>query len=42
VYVVGLDDYREQGREIGAAWREQAGRDYPAMAAVGVTRLWDP
>jgi enamine deaminase RidA (YjgF/YER057c/UK114 family) len=42
VYVVGLDDYREQGREIGAVWREAAGRDYPAMAAVGVTRLWDP
>ena len=42
VYVVGLDEYREQGREIGAAWRELAGRDYPAMAAVGVTRLWDP
>ncbi|HEY7011667.1 MAG TPA: RidA family protein [Streptosporangiaceae bacterium] len=42
VYVVGLDEYREQGREIGAAWRELAGRDYPAMAAIGVTRLWDP
>jgi enamine deaminase RidA (YjgF/YER057c/UK114 family) len=42
VYVVGLDEYREQGREIGAAWRELVGRDYPAMAAVGVTRLWDP
>jgi enamine deaminase RidA (YjgF/YER057c/UK114 family) len=42
VYVVGLDEYRDQGREIGAAWRELVGRDYPAMAAVGVTRLWDP
>jgi enamine deaminase RidA (YjgF/YER057c/UK114 family) len=42
VYVVGLDEYREQGREIGAAWRDLAGRDYPAMAAIGVTRLWDP
>ena len=42
VYVVGLDEYREQGREIGAAWRELVGRDYPAMAAVGVARLWDP
>ena len=42
VYVVGLDEYRDQGREIGAAWRELVGRDYPAMAAIGVTRLWDP
>jgi hypothetical protein len=22
-------------------WRRLAGRDYPAMAAIGVTRLWD-
>jgi len=42
VYVVGLGEYRDQGREIGAAWRELVGRDYPAMAAVGVSRLWDP
>ncbi len=42
VYVVGLDDYRAQGREIGAAWRRLVGREYPAMAAIGVTRLWDP
>jgi enamine deaminase RidA (YjgF/YER057c/UK114 family) len=42
VYAVDLDDYRAQGREIGQAWRRLAGRDYPAMAAVGVSRLWDP
>jgi enamine deaminase RidA (YjgF/YER057c/UK114 family) len=42
VYVIGLDDYRAQSREIGAAWRRLAGREYPAMAAVGVARLWDP
>jgi enamine deaminase RidA (YjgF/YER057c/UK114 family) len=23
-------------------WRRLAGRDYPALAAVGVHRLWDP
>jgi enamine deaminase RidA (YjgF/YER057c/UK114 family) len=42
VYVVGLDDYREQGRELGVTWRRLVGQDYPAMAAIGVTRLWDP
>jgi enamine deaminase RidA (YjgF/YER057c/UK114 family) len=42
VYAVDLDDYRRHSREIGAAWRRLAGRDYPAMAAVGVVRLWDP
>jgi enamine deaminase RidA (YjgF/YER057c/UK114 family) len=41
IYAVDLADYRAHGREIGAAWRRLAGRDYPAMAAVGVTRLWD-
>ncbi len=42
VYAVDLADYRSQGREIGAVWRRMAGRDYPAMAAIGVSRLWDP
>jgi enamine deaminase RidA (YjgF/YER057c/UK114 family) len=41
VYAVDLAEYREQGREIGAVWRRLAGRDYPAMAAIGVSRLWD-
>jgi enamine deaminase RidA (YjgF/YER057c/UK114 family) len=41
VYVVDLEDYRAHGREVGEVWRRLAGRDYPAMAAVGVSRLWD-
>jgi enamine deaminase RidA (YjgF/YER057c/UK114 family) len=41
VYAVDLADYRAHGREIGTVWRRLAGRDYPAMAAVGVSRLWD-
>lgn len=42
VYAVDLADYRAHGREIGEVWRRLAGREYPAMAAVGVHRLWDP
>ena len=42
VYVVDLDDYRRHSGDIGAAWRRLVGREYPAMAAVGVSRLWDP
>jgi enamine deaminase RidA (YjgF/YER057c/UK114 family) len=42
VYAVDLDDYRAQAREIGLAWRRLVGRDYPAMAAIGVARLWEP
>lgn len=42
VYATDLADYRKHGREIGAVWRKLAGPRYPAMAAVGVSRLWDP
>jgi enamine deaminase RidA (YjgF/YER057c/UK114 family) len=42
VYAVDLEGYRAQAREIGLAWRRLVGREYPAMAAIGVSRLWDP
>ncbi|MFL6129354.1 MAG: RidA family protein [Mycobacteriales bacterium] len=41
VYIVDMEDYRSRAREIGAVWRRLAGRDYPAMAGIGVSRLWD-
>jgi len=41
VYAVDLANYRAHGPEIGAVWRRLAGRNYPAMAAIGVARLWD-
>lgn len=41
VYIVDMDDYRSHAREIGAVWRRLVGRDYPAMAGIGVARLWD-
>jgi enamine deaminase RidA (YjgF/YER057c/UK114 family) len=41
VYAVDLGDYRAASKQIGAAWRRLAGPEYPAMAAVGVSRLWD-
>jgi enamine deaminase RidA (YjgF/YER057c/UK114 family) len=41
IYAVDLADYRAHGAEIGAVWRRLAGREYPAMAAIGVSRLWD-
>jgi enamine deaminase RidA (YjgF/YER057c/UK114 family) len=42
IYIVNIDGYKEHGREIGAVWRRLAGTEYPAMAAVEVSRLWDP
>ncbi len=41
VYSVDLEDYRRNARGLGEVWRARVGTDYPAMAAVGVTRLWD-
>jgi enamine deaminase RidA (YjgF/YER057c/UK114 family) len=42
LYVVDLEDYQAHASQIGAVWRKLAGTQYPAMAGVGVTRLWDP
>ena len=38
-YVTDLDAYRGNLPAIGAAYREIMGRNYPAMAVVGVTEL---
>lgn len=42
IYVVDIDDYQAHAKEIGVLWRRLVGTDYPAMAAVEVSRLWDP
>ncbi|MCH0538943.1 RidA family protein [Streptomyces sp. MUM 203J] len=41
VYATDVAAYRARAPELGAVWRRLAGRDYPAMAVIGVTRLWD-
>jgi enamine deaminase RidA (YjgF/YER057c/UK114 family) len=41
IFVVGLGSYRAESRAIGSIWRRVAGEQYPAMAVIGVTRLWD-
>ncbi|THA23978.1 RidA family protein [Streptomyces sp. RKND-216] len=41
VYTTDVGAYRAHARELGRIWRELAGRDYPAMALIGVVRLWD-
>lgn len=42
VYITDIEDYQAHSKEIREAWRRLADTEYPAMAAVGVTRLWDP
>ena len=41
VYAVDVASYRTHAPELGRIWRRLAGRDYPAMAVIGVVRLWD-
>ena len=41
IYIVDMDDYRANAREIGGVWKRLIGSDYPAMAGIGVPRLWD-
>jgi len=41
VYTTDVAGYRDCARELGRIWQRHAGRDYPAMAVVGVVRLWD-
>jgi enamine deaminase RidA (YjgF/YER057c/UK114 family) len=41
IYIVDMPGYRAHAREIGAVWRRLAGTEYPAMAGIGVSRLWD-
>lgn len=38
-YVKGLDEYRENLADIGSAWRDLMGKNFPAMAVIGVSEL---
>ena len=42
LYITDVEDYQARRKEVGAVWRRLAGTDYPAMAGVGVARLWVP
>jgi enamine deaminase RidA (YjgF/YER057c/UK114 family) len=41
IYVVDMDDYQRHSREIGDVWKRLVGRNYPALAGIEVSRLWD-
>lgn len=41
-YVTSRDDYVAGLAEIGAAWRETMGRNFPTMAVVEVSALVEP
>lgn len=41
-YVTDMPAYRNSLAEIGAAYRELIGKNFPAMAVIGVTGLVEP
>ena len=41
-YVTSVSDYRDGLAEIGAAWRELMGKNFPTMAVVEVAALVEP
>ncbi len=41
IFAVDPEDYRAHADEIGAVWQRLVGRSYPAMALIGIVRLWD-
>ncbi|MFH9870424.1 RidA family protein [Streptomyces lydicus] len=41
VFAVDVADYRRNARELGRVWKRLVGGDFPAMAVIGATRLWD-
>ena len=41
IYIVDMDDYLEQASDLGRVWRRLVGSEYPAMAGIGISRLWD-
>ena len=41
-YVVDMDEYLENRKALGAAYREVLGRHFPAMAVMQIVRLVEP
>ncbi|MFE3771456.1 RidA family protein [Streptomyces sp. NPDC059122] len=41
VFAVDVADYRHHAKELGRVWKRLVGSDFPAMAVIGASRLWD-
>lgn len=41
-YVTDMEAYRACGKELAPIWRELMGRNFPAMAVIGVASLVEP
>jgi len=41
-FVTDVAEYRASLKEIGAAWRELMGKNFPVMAVMGISELVEP
>ncbi len=41
IHVTSVDDYRANLKALGAIWKEEFGREYPAMTLLGVSGLME-
>jgi len=41
-YVTDVEEFKQAGPAVGAAWQATLGKHFPAMTLVGVTGLMDP
>jgi enamine deaminase RidA (YjgF/YER057c/UK114 family) len=41
IYIVDMEAYQRHAHEIGQVWKTLIGPHYPALAGIGVARLWD-
>jgi enamine deaminase RidA (YjgF/YER057c/UK114 family) len=41
IFVTDVAEYKSALEELGAVYRARFGRNYPAMALIGVRELWD-
>ena len=41
IYVTDAQAYRQAGEAIGAVWRRQMGKHFPAMAVIGINNLYE-
>ena len=42
IYTSAMDEYRDNLKEIGVAYRAVFGKHFPPMALIGITELFDP
>ena len=42
IYTSAIDEYRDNLKDIGVAYRAVFGKHFPPMALIGISELFDP